>query len=518
MLLLNPIYGTTDDYILNSWLNGSTTGKSENESIFITSIFSQTVSFLYTNLTAIQWYSIILLTTNILSLSLIRTTARRQFQNKSNYLLVIDLFLITYLSWVILGITYTSTSIIAATSVMIYLIFEEKYEKRYLLLATLLLSLSFTIRPESLLGSLLIIYPLFLYRNKKIIKKFSIFAFFSLTVFVLFLLNNYSENRQSSEMRDYKEWAKKVQSFAGRPRMVEAGKNIGTSGWTASEYNLFVDLSYFDSKVFTEEWIDSGIEATENSFLQPNLKVENLFNIVKKWVQTTSPYNAYLFLILVFLISQNKWKKKYFNLLLIGNFIALHIFLGLFYQNVSRVSIPLLFSFLLGLVFFNHEVIVKRQFLFIASIIIIVLGFFQLNNANNLNKKRIESRDQQRTFIESQLQGRNLIIHGNQEFAQFTNPYTFNGSDTDPQLLMVGNWDTFSPQWYTRIKNMGITQLPENLLDNPSLVWSGPAIPNTTINLVNLMQENGYGEIELKKLGILPNGNDLWSFTTFKEK
>ena len=43
-LFFQPIYGTTDDYILDSWLNGSYSGQNENESIFITPIFSNLMS------------------------------------------------------------------------------------------------------------------------------------------------------------------------------------------------------------------------------------------------------------------------------------------------------------------------------------------------------------------------------------------------------------------------------------------------------------------------------------------
>ena len=46
-VLTYPKYGTTDDYILDSWFNGYYTGNFENEAIFVTSIFSKLISSLY---------------------------------------------------------------------------------------------------------------------------------------------------------------------------------------------------------------------------------------------------------------------------------------------------------------------------------------------------------------------------------------------------------------------------------------------------------------------------------------
>ena len=61
------IYGTTDDYILNSWLNGSYTGINEKESIFITSIFSNLISYIYNLFPNIAWSPIFLLLVTLAS-------------------------------------------------------------------------------------------------------------------------------------------------------------------------------------------------------------------------------------------------------------------------------------------------------------------------------------------------------------------------------------------------------------------------------------------------------------------
>ena len=68
IIFAKPIYGTTDDYILNSWLNGSYTGIHENESIFISSIFSNIISVIYNIFPKISWYPIVLLFVTLASI------------------------------------------------------------------------------------------------------------------------------------------------------------------------------------------------------------------------------------------------------------------------------------------------------------------------------------------------------------------------------------------------------------------------------------------------------------------
>ena len=68
MFFLKPIYGTTDDYILDSWLNGTYTGEYESDSIFISSFASNLVSFLYSLTNIFPWYPLLLLIFNLISI------------------------------------------------------------------------------------------------------------------------------------------------------------------------------------------------------------------------------------------------------------------------------------------------------------------------------------------------------------------------------------------------------------------------------------------------------------------
>ena len=114
-------------------------------------------------------------------------------------------------------------------------------------------------------------------------------------------------------------------------------------------------------------------------------------------------------------------------------------------------------------------------------------------------------------FIKNNYSQNIILIHGNQEFAQFVNPYSFDKVDQNPNVFMIGNWDTFSPHWYQRANKLGIDgqDLTYELLNNKKLLWTAPSIPDTTFNLKNLLKEQGFGEIEAVRIDSLPDGNDI---------
>ena len=125
-----PIYGTTDDYILNSWLNGSYTGQNENESIFITPIFSNLMSTCYEISNSISWYPLTLLLTTFLSILRLVKFVKNSESMQSGIKYFNYLVLLSFLTWSYLGITYTATAIIAGVAGWISIIDSLKKEDK----------------------------------------------------------------------------------------------------------------------------------------------------------------------------------------------------------------------------------------------------------------------------------------------------------------------------------------------------------------------------------------------------
>jgi hypothetical protein len=511
-----PIYGTTDDYILNSWLNGSYTGQNENESIFITPIFSNLMSTCYEISNSISWYPLTLLLITFLSiLRLIKFVKKSEYMHNGvknfNYLV-----LLAFLSWSYLGITYTATAIIAGVAGWISILDSlNKEEKKNTIYGFILIFLSIIIRPESFIGSTLIIIPFLFIRVK--INRANVLKIATLTVLVLatFITNYLIQKNESFEINDYRVWAKKVQMFAGRPRMEAAAKVIGESGWTPSQYNLFVDLAYFDQETFNNKWIDSGIKATQELNNRPIVNIEKIKSIVNEYVNSTAIFIYALVIAGVLLIlSVRKIRHPIVLAISILNFILIHLLSGLFLHNVSRVTVPFIVIFILSLST-SISPIVNRKFVMSANVLFVFIlsaFFFQLNNVNE--RKTVDS-EKYRSALVNDFSDKIVLIHGNQEYSQNTNPYIPVKKDLNPNVFMVGNWDTFSPHWYKRAKQLGLDEksIIKNLLLNPDVLWSGPTVPNTTLNLINYLQEAGYGVIAPEKVGLLPNGNEIWNFS-----
>lgn len=511
-----PIYGTTDDYILNSWLNGSYTGQNENESIFITPIFSNLMSTCYEISDSISWYPLTLLLITFLSiLRLIKFVKNSEYMHNGvknfNYLV-----LLAFLSWSYLGITYTATAIIAGVAGWISILDSlNKEEKKNTIYGFILIFLSIIIRPESFIGSTLIIIPFLFIRVK--INRANVLKIATLTVLVLatFITNYLIQKNESFEINDYRVWAKKVQMFAGRPRMEAAAKVIGESGWTPSQYNLFVDLAYFDQETFNNKWIDSGIKATQELNNRPIVNIEKIKSIVNEYVNSTAIFIYALVIAGVLLIlSVRKIRHPIVLAISILNFVLIHLLSGLFLHNVSRVTVPFIVIFILSLST-SISPIVNRKFVMSANVLFVFIlsaFFFQLNNVNE--RKTVDS-EKYRSALVNDFSDKIVLIHGNQEYSQNTNPYIPVKKDLNPNVFMVGNWDTFSPHWYKRAKQLGLDEksIIKNLLLNPDVLWSGPTVPNTTLNLINYLQEAGYGVIAPEKVGLLPNGNEIWNFS-----
>jgi hypothetical protein len=510
-----PIYGTTDDYILNSWLNGSYTGINEKESIFITSIFSNLISAIYNFYPNIAWYPIFLLLVTLASVIKLNQFINMNSENSKTLKYLNFVVLAAYLTWSIYGITYTATAIIAGVAGWVSIKeWLSNERKQTLIIAFIFVFLSIIIRPESFLGATLIVYPFILFKIKiNKTKIFKILLFSSLVLTVL-LINRIIESTSSSEMKDYREWAKKVQMFAGRPRMDAATKVIGNPGWTTSEYNLFVDLAYFDKNNFNMSWINQGLDATNEINNRPTVNFEKLRSITDEYFQSLIFFGYLLmFISLIIIYSMRKAKFRQIILYIFLNFILIHIFSGLFLHNVSRVTIP----FLITLFFMLSQFVtldIKNRYLVPAITLLAVAFVSFFVQQNNLNISKIKTSEEYRNSIVIGQKDKIVLIHGNQEYFQNSNPFLGVTKDLDPNVFMVGNWDTFSPQWSKRAKLVGLNEnnLIDSLITNPSVYWSGPTVPDTTLNLINYLKESGYGVFEPVKVGLLPNGNRMWNF------
>jgi hypothetical protein len=104
--------------MLDGWLNSTYTGEFEKESVFVSAIFSNLISYLYSLQLSIAWYSIILMSITLVALTHWLTISTLENIIKKRYILIIinSSAAVIFLLWSYIGITFTSTAIICAVA------------------------------------------------------------------------------------------------------------------------------------------------------------------------------------------------------------------------------------------------------------------------------------------------------------------------------------------------------------------------------------------------------------------
>ena len=527
-----PIYGTSDDWIIDSWLNSNNTGEYENESVFISGIFSNLISYLYSWEFGFSWYSIILMLVS--SFSLVHWFAISTLEkslNNSKKLNFINIFiLIPLFLWSYYLITFTATALLA-TIVGIYSVLKSvtsaDLKKFNFIVGNLLLMCAYTIRPESLIGATAVfaatLFIIFLTNKKEVrslVKKIIIIIIFLGSVIAV---NKYIENNQSLEMKQFRSWVMKVQKFADRPRMIEVRNNLDKAGWSVNQYHLFADMLYFDQKIINENWIDRGLDATDTYFLSPQIDFERIGNIFSKYYDSTKIF-LLLFSFLILFYIRTYWvlfnfKQKYNSVIALVTFVGIHFFVGLFMHNVARVTIPLLFALFLAITTNWWETDIKvdksnvkvNYTLFSMVVISLILSIFQLHLYKIENNKKVATAIQTKKFIEENFENKIILYPGRQEFDAFRNPYVYVRENPEGNTIMFGNWDTFSPQWNKRVEKLGIdaNNISDFLLRDDRVLWATQDFPQASLHILNFFKENSYGDFRLNLLSELPNGARL---------
>lgn len=527
-------YGTSDDWILDGWLNSNYTGQFEKESVFVSAIFSNSISYLYSLQLSIAWYSIILMSITLVALThwLTISTLENTIKKRNILIIINSSAAVIFLLWSYIGITFTSTAIICAV-VGLYSLLKSQIEinasKININMGCTLLLAAYIIRPESLIGAIALFTPLIfliIKKNKKTnFQKLKNLMPVIIIFFVTVIVNNYLEENQSTETKQFRTWVYKVQLFSDRPRLMELENVLDKATWSANDYHMFSDMIYFDNLVFDEKWLENGILATNDYYQTPNLSFETFKLILSKYSYNIS-YLLPTFIgavVLSLFLYRRKWDKDqvFFVISTLTVFAGIHLFLGIFMHNVPRVSLPLILGLLVILSSNWQELTTKLEqirfqyaflFLYFMCLIFAING---MNESRKIIDQQIDQSIATSNLIDKNYSGEVILVPGRQEFNQMRNPYYYVGKDPNPNVMMIGNWDTFSPQWDKRLLNLNLDSknLSKDLLIKSNILWASKDFPETTVHILDFFSENNYGEYEFNKIVTLPNKATLRSIS-----
>ena len=510
----SPIYGTTDDYILSSFIDGNYTGQSEIRSIFIEPLISLIMYFFQILFPAITIYSIFLSIILIFSLAIFWTILNKL--NVSKYLEIIwILFSSGIIVWFTLSPTYTASSMVSTainlTSLMILTSnkIELNNQKVLIVVISILFSLSYLIRPESGIAVILIFFFFIILKivremaNKNINYKNYLISI--LTVCLIYILNfAITQNQKNEEWSMYNSWNSmrhQIQQRLPEEKLLDIRSEIG---WTIPEYHLFMNLSFGDSKEFNSDWLKPAFTQTQE-YRGFNAIINFDKNIVfQKIMETYEKYQNYIIfnlIILIFIITFFKFNMQtyliFISSILIIALIICYISIAL--HTPERVIVPLLlFPLLLIIYSLISEKTYKRKrianvYFFLATIVFtIVIGvIFNLRNSENILKIR-EAKIKNKWLSDFDNSGIFIGPVGTETY-HLTSPYLRQNLNDLPIIFTIGNWETFSPNWFKRINHLGLksNSAYDNLFDE-NVFWISYPQPDNAYLVELYLKEKNY--------------------------
>ena len=282
------IYGTNDDYLINSFLNGKYSGTNDYHLTFINEIAARVLAELYKLFPNVPIYGIFLV--SILVISLVGPIIFQIKQNNNYSIILIISWLISSIlitNWFVLNPTYTSASMMISSFgyLVIFILINNKFSKRMYYFAVVLLFMGYLLRVDGFQSSSLIWIPLILasvgyqtfYKqiNYKIfINASTVLASIIPIVFVTFVNLNID-----NEWKDFYEFNKKRGSIETTTRIIslEANKttlNIEDDLLTGLQNFTIIDQANLNNEVLDELMVKSNSSQWISGLINPAVDVK----------------------------------------------------------------------------------------------------------------------------------------------------------------------------------------------------------------------------------------------------
>ena len=356
----------------------------------------------------------------------------------------------------------------------------------------LLMLNSFVIRPDGFLAIVFFILPGMMYliycvfkRDIVIIKNIFIFlpslAAFLFESWQLRILRN-----SSPEWDNYWQFLNAFHLVHTNPSMLKmlqaiAAFQIPGLKWTNVEATLLQTVSYLDPFIFSGD----QMETAKNHVLdfigfQGLMNAEFVPTLTRIWDYKQFTSNLFfalvaIFLVYIFINPNMKFSTIYVSCALYIAFF--YYYLGAVWRIPPRINIPILFMIIIGtLVIASSSKLVSRRNNFIATLlglVFIVIFQFQSTGFVGLTEK-LTNRQNEQKIISDELNriNPNGIYIGHIRFGSESFSDAFLTSNEYRSLDLSTGWQTFSPAWNTKVRQLGgLDGNPVPLLTNQKDVY-----------------------------------------------
>jgi hypothetical protein len=503
-ILLTPRYGTIDEFFISDLINGNYTGENEFILVFIQPL----IGFLFQYMTYIMGvkslYSIII--AEVLIVSLIIFERNLQFQSKKAdkvnaiFLLQAIFILITF----VLLPTYTSAAVLIAIINLININIIKYPEKPLeLILSWIFIAIAISLRLEVIfIVTLFLVIILIINLVKGTRNSTSKYLIGTALLVPILIVNQiilYFSS--SSSWNSYFLWNSFRHQLHNRIAQFRLDEILIPGGWKPEEHNLFVDWAYGDPEIFNLNWIRIGYDYTSGlRGLQSFFNLDwsyFLFNIERYSVIGNWFLLFILQIILTLILGSKLGLLKNFivsTLVWVPSF-AIFTYSAFFLLLPQRVILPLLLLPLLLMISVQFkEETSKNSHKSIWAIIFLMLVLYSNQILNISRENRVEK--QSNDLLLGELKAFDskavyLIPRCNNPYFS-ENPYNLNEKSRPINILNVGCWETFSPHWNKRKANFGLTS--NSIYDDlfkEDVYWLGNYVPDTSINIENLLRNKG---------------------------
>jgi hypothetical protein len=412
--------------------------------------------------------------------------------------LALILFYAVFYSSYFITPTYTAAAFLPSSSallLLIYLVYQEKLNVKYVLFVSFWLFWGFSIRSESALFSIISVSFLLcylLYRHWASLR-ITLLAglYFGLFVFAGEVAERqvYNSNISWQNYKDFESARYQIQD-----NLIERNlsSNPTNYGWTQAEYLIFDDYLYADPTVFTTDKLK---QATESELNDTSVEASSLFrdfqensrNPLFPWTMVIAAL-VILAVTSIFMRPHKMWIAFCSRI-----FFLTPIFLSFFYisttlrlpERVVISTLYLIFIVILTTILLENKESVDKENSnnfpgFILSLLGLVLIYAELENTENWMIDRHkdvfyrEFWDFQSAMINKLPQNSILIGNQSQIKSDWSYPYSRQDVELNSNYLTLG-WHTFSPQWDKRKKDLGLqnVNILRDLPTDKRIIWIG---------------------------------------------
>jgi hypothetical protein len=547
------IFLTSDDSAITAIANGDFTGKRSSSLVVAPAMWGHMLRVGYSLFPHLPWDGILLYALQIILWSAIAAAAftlRRRPPVAER--IVVAAVMVSVVPWVILRVSFTTTSLLIGVVGIIVFAIGAKAPGRigttYTVVGGMLLGVADFIRVSSFLGLLVVFAPVMAIIAFRAGFRRSLVFVITVGIFATVSFGtNHLEYSRTPQWSAFMKMNSARGALQQTPRLY--AKNVSTSalvklGWTHNDLYLFADDLYPDPKVYTDQ--DIRQLAVLSPLVRHSSGVSYIYDILRHSSDDGSGPVVSALAVLAIAIALRR-SRRVALLTILASLWAAGALAGLllYVRLPGRVGVPFeagvalcaaivpayLASAVPARAMETPDPRKKsampplKSFALIAVVVLFTAGpiwngIASVRSISRVNRSGVQANQTLLARLEA-FDPKGIFIGRGDYFGTWVQPLSSETQYTDPSVVPLG-WATNSPLFEARLARLGITNLYGSLATNPHVHLLGVEVEAQGIQLF-FFQHRGVREKVTPSVELLPHQFGathvtltLWTFTPKK--